>query len=213
MVRRSPPPQTQILGFSWTGRGSQNAFSTWKCFPWNVVCPIAQHRPDDLDPLLQHVQPDGDRRKGYPECAVLPFQPAGAQPKLQPASAELVYGSGGLGQNGGVAVSDTESQDPHAHTGRLQGQGGQGGDRLEARPAPVHRGVVVEMVPDRHLMEPGGVGDMPEPAQLVIRAVLRPAVNPEIHAFDSAGYGSVGTAARRWVATPIVFSPSKASME
>src|SRR5436189_104747 len=93
---------------------------------------LRRQQADDLDTLLEHVEPLLDGGEGYPVGGVLHRVPARAEADLQPPAAELVDRGERVRENRGVAVAHAQDEDADADVLRLAGHRRHTGRGFEA---------------------------------------------------------------------------------
>jgi hypothetical protein len=118
----------------------------------------AQHRDDDLQRLVEPLEPVGEGAELEAELLVLQLEPAGADAQHGPAAADHVEGGDGLGQHRRVAVGVAGDQ-----RGQLD-PGGGGGQRAERRVGLEHglvggsdAGQLVEVIHHERGVEAGAL--------------------------------------------------------
>ncbi len=120
---------------------------------------VAEHRQDDLQRLLQLLEPVGEGAELEAERVVLELEPPGADAELGPTVRDDVERGDDLGQQRRVAVRVAGDEGAQAHVRGLPGQG------AERRVALEHEGVgvaqhrqLVEVVHQQHRVEARPVG-------------------------------------------------------
>src|SRR5262249_35981165 len=139
------------------------------------------------------------------EGAELGFVPPGADAELAAAAAQVVDGDRRLGEHPGGAIARAEDEAPDPDAGRAARERGHRRHALEGRLGRIAQiRDRVEMVPDRAPVEAPLVGDAPQPAQLVDRAVLWTRVDAESHAARLLHLAADGRESRRPAATSLL---------
>src|SRR5262249_46487918 len=136
---------------------------------------------DDADRLFELVEAIADREEGNAVRAELGLVPAGAEAALHATSAHVIDRREGLRQHRRVPVADTVDEAAHADVARLTGEGRVRRDGVETRTVVALKLRRVEVVPDRHPVEPVLVREAPELPQLVEGAELGAGMDAELH--------------------------------
>src|SRR5439155_1108123 len=160
---------------------------------------LGQHATDDLEGLLEGLQPAGDGLEVDAEVTVLALEPSGAEAQVEAAPAHVVQGRRHLGGDARMAVGVAAH---HGADARPPGGLRERGDRrpaLEARPLGVDEDrVEVVEVPER-VVAPG-VGLLPQREELRPLEALLPGLDAEADrmAGHLASYTDSTRGGKRW---------------
>ena len=149
------PPITSGIGRC-TGFGCASRSTTLKCSPSKLNGPSAHERVAILELLFEGVHPRPELRQVEAVGLVLAVPPAGAEPGVRPAAADLVDRRERLGEDRGMAEGRRRDHRPQPQLLGDRGQRRERGQRVE-RPA-------LAPVFDREVVV--GAEQRPDPAAL-----------------------------------------------
>ena len=121
---------------------------------------VAQHREDDLQRLLELLEPVGERAELEAERVVLELEPAGADAELRPPAGHDVERGDDLGQQRRVAVrvAGDERAEPHVRSSRAPARRASCSTRACSASGGPSMRQLVEVVHQQDGVEAGPVG-------------------------------------------------------
>ena len=140
---------------------------------------VAEHAPDDLRGLVEHVEPGANVGERVAVGRSFPDVPAGTEAEFEASAGKMIQRGCRLGEERGVPVSDVEHE---AADPRVLGIGGQGAKRcqgLVVRLGAALEGCLVEVVPNGNPVDARRVQATPKRTHLGHGEVLLADVDAE----------------------------------